>query len=157
MPLSPISSTTAATPILAASTSNAQRGGGYSGDGIDDSWQFQFFGLNNPLAIPTADPDFDGQNNVFEFTAGLIPNNSTSRFLFDPHPVPAAPGQLRLIINPRFPDRTYTVVTSPTLGEGAVWTPLTTFTITDNGNTRTITDTNAIGTRKFYRVEITNP
>jgi hypothetical protein len=130
---------------------------GYSSDGIDDSWQFQYFGLNNRLAIPTADPDFDGQNNLFEFTAGLVPNNSASRFLFDPQPVPAAPGQMRLVLSPRFSDRTYTIVTSPTLGAGAVWTPLTTFTITDNGTTRTVTDTNATGPTKFYRVEVTNP
>ncbi|MBL9114373.1 MAG: hypothetical protein JNJ83_05150 [Verrucomicrobiaceae bacterium] len=130
---------------------------GYSGDGLDDSWQFQYFGLNNPLAIPTADPDFDGQDNLFEFTAGLIPNSSSSRFIYDSKPVPGVPGQMRIIINPRLPDRTYTVVVSPTLGASAVWSPLTTFTINDNGNTRTITDTSATGQRKFYRVEITNP
>lgn len=128
--------------------------GTYAGDGIDDSWQAQHFGLNNPLATPNVVTDGTGLTNLFKFTAGLTPNNSASRFLFDPQPLP---GQMRLVISPRLPDRTYTVITSPTLGAGAVWTPLTTFTIDDNGNTRTITDTSATGTRKFYRVEITKP
>ncbi|MGV3663561.1 MAG: hypothetical protein ACO1TE_25550 [Prosthecobacter sp.] len=130
---------------------------GYSGDGLDDAWQVQFFGLNNPLAAPDVITDGAGLTNFFKFTAGLVPNNSASRFLFDPQPVPAVPGQMRLVISPRLPDRTYTVITSPTLGAGAVWTPLTAFTIDDNGDTRTITDTSATGTRKFYRVEITKP
>ncbi|WP_395749867.1 hypothetical protein [Prosthecobacter sp.] len=130
---------------------------GYSGDGLDDAWQAQYFGLNNPLAAPNVITDGTGLTNLFKFTAGLIPKNSASSFFFNPQPVPGAPGQMRLVVNPRFPDRVYTVFTSPALGAGAVWTPLTTFTIDDNGNTRTITDTNATGTRKFYRVEITRP
>jgi hypothetical protein len=130
---------------------------GYSGDGLDDSWQAQYFGLNNPLAAPDVITDGTGLTNFFKFTAGLIPNNSASRFFFNPQPIPGVPGQMRLVINPRFPDRTYTVMTSPALGAGAVWTPLTKFTIDDNGDTRTITDTSATGTRKFYRVEITRP
>ena len=44
--------------------------GSYAGDGITDSWQFQYFGLNNPLAAPQADPDADGQNNLYEFISG---------------------------------------------------------------------------------------
>lgn len=130
---------------------------GYSGDGIDDAWQAQYFGLNNPNAAPNAITDGTGLTNLFKFTAGLIPNNSNSRFIFNPQPVPASPGQMSLTINPRFSDRTYTVVTSTTLGPSAIWTPLTTFTISDNGNNRTITDTSAAGPRKFYRVEISKP
>ncbi|WP_395735626.1 hypothetical protein [Prosthecobacter sp.] len=130
---------------------------GYSGDGLDDAWQAQYFGLNNPLAAPEVITDGTGLTNLFKFTAGLIPNNSGSRFFFNPQPSPGVPGQMRLVINPRFADRTYTVITSPALGAGAAWTPLTTFTIDDNGNTRTITDTSATGTRKFYRVKVTKP
>ena len=130
---------------------------GYSGDGLDDAWQAQYFGLNNPNAAPNAITDGTGLTNLFKFIAGLIPNNSASKFIFNPQPVPATPGQMSLTINPRFPDRTYTIKTSNTLGPGAVWTNLTTFTISDNGNTRTITDTSATGSRKFYRVEISKP
>ena len=130
---------------------------GYNGDGIDDDWQVQYFGIGNPNAAPGIDADFDGQDNEFEFTAGVIPNDPTSRFLLTPTPVPNQPGQVNLVISPRLPDRTYTVKTSLTLGSGASWDDLTTFTIFDDGLTRTITDTAATGAAKFYHVEITEP
>lgn len=130
---------------------------GYHGDGLDDAWQVQYFGLGNPNAGPGVITDGTGLTNLFKFIAGLIPNNSASSFTFHPQPVPAVSGQLDLVVTPRFTDRTYTVKSTPTLGPGAVWTPLTSFTITDNGLTRTITDLDATGARKFYRVEITKP
>ena len=43
----------------------------YAADGIDDDWQVLYFGLGNPNAGPLIDPDYDGQNNLFEFTAGV--------------------------------------------------------------------------------------
>lgn len=130
---------------------------GYSGDGIDDAWQVQYFGLNNPLAAPTSDADHDGQNNLFEFTAGIDPTSSSSRFLLTNTRPAGQPGQMNIVISPRFIDRTYTVMTSPTLGIGAVWVPLAGFTFSDSGNTRTITDTSASGAQRFYRVDITKP
>ena len=130
---------------------------GYSGDGLDDAWQVEHFGLGNPNAAPTIDADFDGQDNRFEFTAGLIPTDAASRFLIDPAPVPNEPGQMNLVIRPRLPDRTYTVKWSATLGPSAMWMNLTSFTIFDDGTTRTITDLDASGGAKFYHVEITKP
>ncbi|MDZ4405426.1 hypothetical protein [Prosthecobacter sp.] len=129
---------------------------GYSSDGLDDAWQVQYFGLNNPNAAPTLDSDFDGQTNFFEFIAGLSPISGTSRFLIDSAPVPNQPGQMNIVISPRLPDRTYTVQCNTTLAS-TDWAPLTTFTTTDAGQQRTITDTSATGTRKFYRVQITKP
>ena len=131
--------------------------GSYAGDGIDDDWQFQYFGLNNPLAGPMQNPDFDPHDNLFEFTAGLIPTDSNSVFRLDPVPVPNQPGQMNLVISPRLPDRTYTVKWSPTLGGGAMWNDLTSFSVLDDGLTRTITDLDATGTAKFYQIEITKP
>lgn len=55
----------------------------YAGDGIADVWQILHFGLDNPDAAPDLDPDGDGQDNLFEFKAGLIPTNSASFFLFE--------------------------------------------------------------------------
>lgn len=130
---------------------------GYSGDGLDDAWQVQYFGLNNPSAAPTFDADSDGHTNLFEFTAGLDPTLGTSRFTQDAVRPIGQPTQMNIVISPRLPDRTYTVKTSTILGPSAVWTNLTGFTISDNGTTRTITDTSAAGTRKFYRVQITKP
>ena len=70
-------------------TATAQ--GSYAADGVGDDWQFQYFGLNNPNAAPLLDPDGDGQNNLFEFTAGLVPTNPLSRFLVSIAPVPGQP------------------------------------------------------------------
>ena len=46
--------------------------GASAGEGPGDDWQEQYFGQNNPLAAPALDPDGDGVNNLFEFTAGQI-------------------------------------------------------------------------------------
>ena len=60
----------------------------YAGDGMDDVWQVQYFGLNDTNALPLADPDGDGQNNRFEFTAGTNPTNAQSHFALRLEPVP---------------------------------------------------------------------
>jgi hypothetical protein len=131
--------------------------GSYAGDGIADSWQNQYFGLNNPLAAPLLDPDGDGQTNAFEFTAGLVPTDPASRFTLTIAPVPGQPGQKRVIFSPRLTDRTYTVKAKTSLLTGS-YLPLTNPSApTDNGQERTITDLSATGATKFYQVEITKP
>lgn len=126
--------------------------------GAVGEWQQQYFGslaLNDPsVSDPTADPDGDGQTNAFEFTAGLVPTNSQSRFLQAVEAVPLQPAQKRLQISPRLADRSYTVESSATLGN---WQPLTGLTTSDAGNVRTITDLNATDNARFYRVKITRP
>ena len=54
--------------------------GAYAGDGLDDDWQLQHFGADNPAAGPDQDPDNDGFSNLFEFTAGLDPTSADSVF-----------------------------------------------------------------------------
>lgn len=130
--------------------------GSYAGDGLDDAWQYQFFGANNPLAAPEADPDHDGFTNLFEYTAGVSPLDAGSVFSFHTDPVPGQPGRMSFIFSPRFADRTYTVRSSPTL-PAAAWSDLVNFTVSDDGDTRTITDLDATGAAKFYHVEITKP
>ena len=130
---------------------------GYANDGIDDKWQKDYFGLPpNPLAAPTADPDGDGQTNLFEFTAGVIPNDPASRFTLTLAPVPGQPAQRSIIFIPRLADRTYVVTFKLDLN-AATWTPLPGGIVTDNGQQRSITDPAATGGRKFYHVEITKP
>lgn len=131
--------------------------GTYAADGIGDDWQYQYFGAGNPNAGPSFDPDFDGHDNLFEFTAGLDPLSSTSRFLMTNGRPADQPGRMNITIYPRLNDRTYTVKSSLTLGPGSTWAPLTSFTVSDDGLTRTITDTNAVEGAKFYKVEITKP
>jgi hypothetical protein len=128
----------------------------YGRDGIDDPWQVQYFGQDNPLAAPLLDPDGDGQNNAFEFTAGLIPTNPLSRFLLSIAPVPDQPGQKNVIFGPMVSGRTYVVKTSPDLSPSS-WNTLPGGSVTDNGSQRTVTDTSASESRKFYRVEIMKP
>jgi hypothetical protein len=70
-------------------------------------------------------------------------------------PTPGQPGQVDLVFWPLSPLVNYTVETSPDLSP-ASWTPLTGTTQADNGETRTVTDPNATGERKFYRV-VTSP
>jgi hypothetical protein len=131
--------------------------GNYAGDGLDDAWQNQYFGLNNPNAAPAADPDGDGQTNLFEFTAGLVPTDPQSRFLLNIAPVVGQPAQKKLIFSPRLIDRTYTIKARTSLLTGS-YLPLTNPAApTDNGQERTITDLSATGVMKFYRVEITKP
>jgi hypothetical protein len=130
--------------------------GSYAGDGLDDDWQVLYFGLNNLLAAPTADPDGDGQNNLFEFTAGLVPNNAQSRFALRITPVAGQPTQQKIIFNPLVSGRTYTVTFRPDLTTGT-WTTLTGTSQSDNGAERTVTDLNATGGRKFYEVKISKP
>ncbi len=131
--------------------------GSYAGDGIDDAWQNQYFGLNNPLAAPTADPDGDAQKNAFEFTAGLIPNDPASRFTLTVQPVAGQPTQKKLVFSPLVAGRTYTVKAKASLLSGT-YLPLTNPSApTDNGPERTITDLSATGATKVYQVEITKP
>ena len=129
--------------------------GTYAGDGLGDDWQVQYFGQNNPLAAPGLDPDGDGQTNLFEFTAGFIPNDPASTFHLRIAAVPGQPLRKKVIFSPRLDGRTYIVESRLTLS--AAWQPLTTSTQSDNGAERTVTDLDATGAKKFYRVRITVP
>lgn len=128
----------------------------YAGDVISDAWQVQYFGPENPLAAALLDPDGDGQNNLFEFIAGLVPTDSNSRFSMRSEPVPGQPGQHKITFTPRLSDRNYSILASTTLLDNS-WTPLTGGIISDNGAERTVTDPNATEGKKFYRVGIEKP
>lgn len=140
---------------LAVLNVNPDDFGAYAADGIADDWQVQYFGENNPLAGPDRDPDGDGLTNLFEFTAGIIPTSGSSSFHHRIEPGP--PGQMRIIFLPRLADRNYMIESSTTLGPAADWQSLTSFTTSDAGNVRTLTDLSATGATKFYRVRITGP
>jgi hypothetical protein len=132
--------------------------GTYAGDTLDDAWQVQYFGTGNPLAAPGVDADADGQDNLFEFTAGLVPTDNASHFTLTIAPVNGQPTQKKLTFSPLIPTegRSYTVKFRTDLASG-VWTTLTGTTQSDTGSERTVTDLNATEAAKFYRVEITKP
>lgn len=132
--------------------------GSYSGDGLPDSWQVLHFGLNNPDASPTADPDHDQQDNAFEETAGTLPGDPASRFLFSIQPHPSLPAHVQLLLSPRYPDRIYTVRWAEDLSGTPVWNDLPgAVSMSDNGDLRTITDPLSAASRRFYKVQISKP
>lgn len=129
--------------------------GTYAGDGLPDSWQNQYFGLDNPLAAPGADADGTGQTNLFKYLAGLNPLDPNSRFVLEIHNGILAT-ERRLVFYPRLPDRTYTIEYRPSLTAGQ-WDPLGGTTFSDLGDIRTVTDHNAATPVRFYHVVITWP
>lgn len=130
--------------------------GSYAGDGLGDDWQVLYFGLDNTNAAPLLDPDGDGQNNCFEFTAGLIPTDPLSRFSLKIFPVPGEPEQKELVFDPIVDGRIYTVLTSLDLSPGS-WNPLIGGIVENDGDHRGVTDPAAVETKKFYTVEIVKP
>lgn len=131
--------------------------GSYAGDGLDDDWQVGYFGLDNPGAAPDRDPDGDGHDNLFEFTAGIIPTDAGSRFRLRVERSPAQTTHRNLIFDPIVSGRSYTVEFSPTLVPED-WAPLPGSPPTsDNGAERTVTDENAGTLFRVYRVHITRP
>ena len=130
--------------------------GSYGGDGLDDAWQVQFFGEDNPLAAPAQDPDADEQDNAFEYIAGTDPGDRDSFFDVSMESVSAEPSKVKIIFEPLVSGRSYTVMTSDTLLPGS-WGELPGATSDDDGDVRTVTDHSAGGMRRFYRVEITKP
>ena len=129
--------------------------GSYAGDGLDDAWQFQYFGLNNPLAAPGVDADGSGLTNLFKYTAGLDPLDPNSRFVLEIQNGLLAT-ERRLVFHPRMPDRSYTIEFRASLSSGQ-WDPLGGTSFADQADIRTVTDHNAATPSRVYRVRITKP
>lgn len=129
--------------------------GSYAGDGLEDGWQFLHFGADNPEAGPTRDPDGDSHTNLFEYVATVDPTDPDSFFRFRIEPVTGSPSQMRLVFSPVAAGRSYVVHATTDLT--LPMAPLTGATVNDEGNTRTVTDTQAGGPAKFYRVHIELP
>jgi len=125
----------------------------YAGDGIDDAWQVQYFGLNNPNAGPGFDPDGDGQTNYFEYVATTIPTNASSKFRLNIDPAPDPWKNLRF--SPVAEKRLYTVESRLLVNSGIFGAILG--NTNDSAGERTFTDTNALSGTKFYRVRIEFP
>lgn len=129
----------------------------YAGDSLDDAWQVQYFGLPpNIAAGPLGDPDGDGQNNRFEFIAGVDPIDPTSLFKLRIEILAGNPPMKRLVCSPRFNDRTYTPQFRASLATGPDWSELTGAIQTDAGLERSVTHSPQEPV-KFYRVAIAKP
>jgi hypothetical protein len=121
-----------------------------------DTWASSF-GLDPATdGAPTADPDGDGQKNLFEFIAGVVPNDARSRFHWRVEEDPLNSGQSRIVFSPRFGDRTYNLKTSTTL-QVSDWIDFTGGSVIDDGDERTVIDPDTSDASKFYRLEIAKP
>jgi hypothetical protein len=133
---------------------NLDNFGIYAGDGIDDAWQVQFFGVGNGNALAGFDPDGDRQNNRFEYIAGTIPTNALSKFNLSIAEV--SPERKDVTFEPRFVSRTYSVEYATDPGAGS-FVPLGGGMVSDVGPIRTVRDIQATNFARYYRVFITYP
>jgi hypothetical protein len=104
--------------------------------------------LSNPLAAPLLDPDGDGDNNLYEYHARLLPNDPTS-FLDITLTPAAAEGDALLTLSPGKAGVSYAVSYKDSLLD-ADWILLT--TIGGSDGMLGFTDMEASGLRKFYIV-----
>jgi subtilisin-like proprotein convertase family protein len=116
------------------------------------AWSAQY-GL---LQGPEGDDDGDGSRNYLEFIAGLDPKNPNSVFTVTLAPGGGLANQKAIIFKPIISGRTYTVKSSESL-QPATWIPLSGSISSDNGNERTVTDTEATEAKKFYMINISTP
>lgn len=123
----------------------------YAGDGIDDSWQIGFFGVDQAAGLATADPDGDGQNNHLEFLAETTPADPLSLLRLRIENVPDKPSWKALIFSPYSKKRSYQVKWTDDLDQ---WFPLDTFHEGDLEPEHYIIDEDAQDPTRFYRLEI---
>lgn len=135
---------------------NIDNFGLYAGDQVDDAWQVQYFGLNNPSAAPGSDPDSDGQTNRYEYIVGTIPTDPNSRFRLRIEDVSGQPIRKNLIFSPRFSSRTYTPEFRTNVAAGVFATVPVTST-SDIGTERIVTDLQATNAHRVYRIGVTFP
>ena len=125
----------------------------YAADTIDDAWQVTHFGLASANAAATADPDGDGQNNLFEYLAGTTPTSGAS--VFGVNIGGASVGQRTVSFSPVTAGRTYTVEYATSLTTRNFTT--LSGTPVDNAGTRSLTDTSTANAARYYRVRISLP
>ncbi len=130
--------------------------GTYAGDGIDDGWQVGYFGQNNPEAGPAGDPDGDGNTNMLEWLAGLVPTDPASVFLVEMTQPTHIPGRASVLFGPIVPGRSYQVLWSDDLASWHKLDPQS-FSEQDLPPNRVLTDNGAPDARRFYRVIVSKP
>ncbi|MBI5387075.1 MAG: hypothetical protein HZA90_20585 [Verrucomicrobia bacterium] len=144
---------TAGTVGLMVLDVNADNYGLYASDGVNDAWQVRYFGLDNPNGLAGVDSDGDGQTNAFEYVAGTIPTNASSKFALRIENVAGHADHKAIIFSPRFPSRVYEPLFCNSL-DGGRFAALTATSTNDNLLERTITDLHATNATRFYRVQI---
>lgn len=143
---------TATTPLTVQNISNDDFGL-YGGDGLPDAWQVQHFGIDNPAAGPEFDASGTGQTNRFKYVAGLSPVDPNSVFRLRIERVAGSPNSKNVVFSPRLPDRLYSVEFTVNFPVGP-WQVPAAINESDQGSERIVSDLNALGSRRFYRVRI---
>lgn len=122
----------------------------YAADGIDDRWQVNHFGENNPDGASDRDPFGSGHSNLFKYMAGLDPLDPMSRFIvrtaYD-----RIQGRMQLNMAPCFETRNYQIMASEDL---KTWQPVTLQTLAARPNERAFVDFQPNLRKRYYRVEI---
>lgn len=122
----------------------------YAGDLVDDAWQVQYFGLDNPLALAGADPDQDGADNLYEFTTDTNPGLDTDTFAL------AIQRQTNLVqvgLGPLATGRTYRVQRATNLFASA-WSGVTNIVADSPEWVHYLADTQSEDQVNFYRVAV---
>lgn len=117
------------------------------GDGIPDTWAYQYSG-NATGVVASADSDDDGYTNYQEYMFGTNPTNAQSRFEFSCS-APADKNYAGLYFTTAT-ERDYTIEYRTSLTDGS-WKPL--FTMPGSGSPLNLKDYN-IGQQRFYRVSV---
>lgn len=125
--------------------------GSYAGDSIPDSWQVQYFGLNNNDGSRNADPDADGQDNYSEYVYGTVPTDPNSRFRIGIAMATGYSNLRQVTFTPWTTNRVYLLECRTNLVT-ALFETITNAAIADLGSAHAILDTNATQTTKFYRI-----
>ncbi|MDQ8192163.1 hypothetical protein [Roseibacillus persicicus] len=123
----------------------------YNDDEISNAWQLDYFGAGNPDALPLADPDGDGCNNLCEFLARTDPTDSSDFFTAE---VTLAPGNQpsNFTISDPVPSTRYRISQSTDLDS---WAPLNPGINPTPGQSQLQLDIPASpDPAKFYRLEL---
>ena len=144
----------AGTVSLLVRDTQADNFGAYAHDGLPDAWQVQWFGQNNPLAAPDADPSGCGRTNRFSYLAGLNPLDPQARFFVHVSPPADPAGPATVTFGPVSPGRLYTVEAcdGPALG---AWQAVASAATAGPGETqRVVPDAASPAPKRIYRVRI---
>lgn len=128
--------------------------GMYAADLLPDDWQITHFGLGNPNAIPTADPDSDGQNNRLEYLATTSPTSNASRLKLRLEAVPGNPDARKILFEPYDSKRVYRLFASEDLANPLAWEVISPESEGLAGSEYFMVDHKATSPAKFYRLEI---
>ena len=125
----------------------------YAHDGLDDAWQVGYFGIDNPNAGPSADPDHDGVVNAAEYVADTNPTNGLSYF----HILSIRNKAGLKVSFQSSASRKYTLYYRTNLASGG-WTNIASQTdVVGTGGVDALTDPSAVGDHRVYRIGVRVP